>query len=190
MRLERNKAGLVSDRSIPGSWSIPEGLVVLIHDRHSTRSRSVRRKGKPEMVDLTKKRGLGPVVMGGKQMPWSKGAMAGGFVFLSGLEGRTTDEDDAVEGVAAQTKLALDRGKQYLEEVGGSFEDVVRMTQYLANPALAGDFHKARNEWMAEHAPGLLEQQSYGGVLLIQQFTKPDRLIELEVTAYLGARAE
>ena len=142
------------------------------------------------MVDKTKKRGLGPVVMGGKPMPWGKGAMAGGFVFLSGLEGRTTDDGEVVGGIVAQTKLALDRGRQYLEEVGGSFEDVVRMTQYLAAPALAGEFHKARNEWMAEHAPDLLEQQSYGGVLLIQQFTKPDRLIELEVTAYLGVRAK
>ena len=36
---------------------------------------------------------------------------------------------------------------------------------------------------MAQHAPQLLANQSYGGVLVVQQFTAADQLIELEVTA-------
>jgi enamine deaminase RidA (YjgF/YER057c/UK114 family) len=131
------------------------------------------------------KRGLGPVMMGGKPMPWGKGAVAGDFVFLSGLEGRTDDAGVAVDGIAAQTKLALERGTQYLQEAGTSAENVVRMVQYLAKPEDAAEFHVARDGWMRAHAPQLLEEQSYAGVLLIQQFTKPDRLIEIELTAYI-----
>ncbi len=135
------------------------------------------------MSDGAGKRGLGPVVIGGQPMPWGKGAVAAGLVFLSGLEGRTDDAGTPVAGIAAQTMLALDRGRQYLQEAGTSFENVVRMVQYLADPDLAGEFHTARDAWMAEHAPRLLAEQSYGGVLLVQQFTKPDRLIEIEITA-------
>ena len=32
---------------------------------------------------------LGPVIFGDQQMPWSKGVVAGGFVFLSGMVGVT-----------------------------------------------------------------------------------------------------
>ena len=135
------------------------------------------------MAEHDRKRGLGPVVIGGKPMPWGKGAVAAGLVFLSGLEGRTDDAGTPVSGITAQTMLALDRGAQYLQEAGTSFENVVRMVQYLADPALAGEFHTARDAWMRDNAPRLLSDQSYGGVLLVQQFTKPDRLIEIEITA-------
>ena len=70
------------------------------------------------MKNSNRKRGLGPVIMDGKSMPWGKGAVAYGLVFLSGLEGRTDDKGYAVNGIKAQTTLALDRGKQYLEEAG------------------------------------------------------------------------
>ena len=137
------------------------------------------------MTDTRKKRGLGPVIMDGKIMPWGKGAVSCGLVFLSGLEGRTDDKGNAVKGIKAQTRLAMDRGKQYLEEAGSSFENVVRITQYLANADDLDGFHQARDDWMREHSPDLLAEQSYGGVLLVQQFTKPDRLVELEITACL-----
>jgi enamine deaminase RidA (YjgF/YER057c/UK114 family) len=113
------------------------------------------------------------MIMGGKPMPWGKGVVAGGFVFLSCLEGRLTDDGVLVPGIAEQTTLALSRDQQYLTEAGSSFERVVRITQYLA----------ARDRWMAQHAPQLLANQSYGGVLVVQQFTAADQLIELEVTA-------
>jgi enamine deaminase RidA (YjgF/YER057c/UK114 family) len=123
------------------------------------------------------------MIMGGKPMPWGKGVVAGGFVFLSCLEGRLTDDGVLVPGIAEQTTLALSRDQQYLTEAGSSFERVVRITQYLARPADHSQFHAARDRWMAQHAPQLLANQSYGGVLVVQQFTAADQLIELEVTA-------
>lgn len=121
-------------------------------------------------------------------MPWGRGAVAGGFVFLSGLEGAVDDEGGHVEGIEAQTRLALDRGQRDLEAAGSHFELVVRLTQYLAAAADSPGFHRARDAWLAEHAPMLLEEQSYGGVLVIVGFTDPKRRVELEVTAALSAR--
>ena len=129
------------------------------------------------------KQGLGPVLVGGKRMPWGKGAIAGGLVFLSGLEGRTDDDGAPVVGIVAQTHLALSRGAQYLHEAGTSCENIVRMVQYLSSGELLSDFHAARDTWMTAHAPMLLAEQSYAGILLVQQFTRQDRLVEIEVTA-------
>ena len=67
---------------------------------------------------MPEKRGLGKVVHAGREMVWAKGAVAGGFVFLSGAEARADDTDEPVEGVAAQTELALDRVEARLEEAG------------------------------------------------------------------------
>lgn len=132
------------------------------------------------------KRPLGPVIVGGQPMPWGKGVIANGFVFLSGLEGRVDDDGRPVGGITAQTQLALERGRRYLEEVDCTLEHVVRLIQYLADAALFDEFHEARDGYLAEHAPQLLAEQSYGGVLVVQQFTKPDRLVEFELTAVLG----
>ena len=57
---------------------------------------------------MPEKRGLGKIVHAGREMVWGKGAVAGGFVFLSGAEARSDDTDEPVEGVAAQTELALE----------------------------------------------------------------------------------
>jgi hypothetical protein len=47
------------------------------------------------------KRGLGLIEHAGEVMVWDKGAVAGGFVFLSGAEARSDETDTPVEGVKA-----------------------------------------------------------------------------------------
>jgi enamine deaminase RidA (YjgF/YER057c/UK114 family) len=132
---------------------------------------------------MANKRGLGPVIIGGARMPWGKGVVAGGLVFLSGLEGRTDDAGTPIIGIEEQTHLALTRGKQYLEEAGSNVENIVRMIQYLSDPDLMSGFHKARDEFLRVHAPRLLAEQSYAGVLLVQRFSRLDRLVEIEIIA-------
>jgi len=47
---------------------------------------------------MPEKHGLGKAVHAGREMVWGKGALAGGFVFLSGAEARSDDTDRPVEG--------------------------------------------------------------------------------------------
>ena len=138
---------------------------------------------------MTAKRPLGPVLIGGVAMPYSKGVAAGGFLFLTGLDGRVDDEGTAVSGIAAQTRLALDRGQAILRDAGSDFAQVVRIVQYLAHPGLLDGYHQARESWLAENAPTLLREMSYAGTLVIVGFSRPDRLVELEVTALAGGAA-
>jgi enamine deaminase RidA (YjgF/YER057c/UK114 family) len=119
-------------------------------------------------------------------MVWGKGAVAGGFVFLSGAEARADDTDEPVEGIAAQTELALERIKSRLEEAGARLDDVVKFVWYLTDRALEEEFYAARDGWLARHAPRFLEERSYASTLLIVGLAKPDMLVEIDCIAYIG----
>jgi enamine deaminase RidA (YjgF/YER057c/UK114 family) len=73
-------------------------------------------------------------------MVWGKGAVAGQFVFLSGAEARSDEEDVPLPGIKAQTELALERIKQRLTEAGASLENVVKFVWYLSDRSLEGEF--------------------------------------------------
>src|SRR5947208_4376561 len=119
-------------------------------------------------------------------MVWGKGAVAGGFVFLSGAEARANYTDEPVEWIAGQTELALERIKSLLAEAGAGLDDVVKFVWYLTDRALEEEFYAARDGWLARNAPHLLEERSYASTLLIVGLAKPDMLIEIDCTAYIG----
>ena len=132
------------------------------------------------------KRGLGLIEHAGEVMVWGKGAVAGDFVFLSGAEARAGDTDEPVEGVAAQTELALERIEQRLGEAGATLDQVVKFVWYLKDRELIDEFYDARDGWLARHAPTLVEERSYASTLLIVGLAKEDMLVEIDCWAYLG----
>lgn len=89
------------------------------------------------------RRGLGLVQHAGRTMVWGKGVVAGDFVFLSGAEARSDEEDIPVEGIKAQTELALERIKARLTEAGASLENVVKFVWYLTDRSLESEFYEA-----------------------------------------------
>lgn len=132
------------------------------------------------------KRGLGLVQHAGRTMVWGKGAVAAQFVFLSGAEARSDEEDVPVEGISAQTELALDRVKQRLEEAGGSLQNVVKFVWYLADRSLESQFYEARDGWLERNCRTLVEERSYASTLLIVGLAREDMLVEIDCIAYLG----
>lgn len=132
------------------------------------------------MID---KQALGPVVIAGTEMPWSKGVVANGMVFLSGTTGATSEDGRAVEGIEEQTRVTFERSHRALEEAGSSLERAVRINQYLADPALRESYVAAREDWLGVHAPQLAAERSYASILVIQQLVRPEILVEIEVTA-------
>lgn len=130
------------------------------------------------------KRGLGLIQQGGETMVWGKGAVANGFVFLSGAEARSDDTDEPVEGVKAQTELALDRIKERLAEAGARLEDVVKFVWYLHDRELIQEFYEARDGWLERECPDLVHERSYGSTLLIVGLAKADMLVEIDCIAF------
>jgi len=134
------------------------------------------------------KKGLGLVYHGGKKMVWGKGATAGDFVFLSGSEARGAEDDVTVDGIKAQTELALDRIKTRLEGAGTSIENVVKFVWYLADRAQEQAFYEARDNWLARNAPLLFKDRSYASTLLIVGLARHDMLIEIDCIAYIALK--
>lgn len=132
------------------------------------------------------KRGLGLIEHAGQVMVWGKGAVAGDFVFLSGAEARSSEHDEPVTGVKAQTELALDRIKTRLEEAGATLDQVVKLVWYLSDRDLIPDFYEARDGWLGRHAPALLAERSYASTLLIVGLARADMLVEIDCYAYVG----
>lgn len=105
----------------------------------------------------------------GKLMPWGKGTVvkdAKGFVFLAGAEGHDPTQDfrkggKIVEGAAAQTRLALEKIKSRLEEMGTSLENIVHMTIYIKGPFPDGVVNSPNfrqdiiDDFFREHCPSL-----------------------------------
>lgn len=132
------------------------------------------------------KKGLGLVRYGGKEMVWGKGAIAGDFVFLSGAEGRGEEDDKTVEGLRAQTELALDRISVRLKEAGTSIENAAKFVWYLSDRSNELAFYDARDGWFGRNAPKLLKERSYASTLLILGLARKDMLVEIDCIAYIN----
>jgi enamine deaminase RidA (YjgF/YER057c/UK114 family) len=135
------------------------------------------------------KQGLGLIYYGGQLVEWGVGARVvqpAGFVFLSGVEGRDPETNRPVEGVRAQTRLALDKVRERLEKAGTSIENVVKFVWYVARREDRDEFIRCRDEWLAENAPKLLEERSYASTLLLDVgLALPDMLVEIDVIAVI-----
>lgn len=80
--------------------------------------------------------------------PYSPAIIANGFIFLAGKIGTDPKTDALVEGgIAEQTEQALKNLSTVLKAAGGSLDDVVKTTVFLAD---MNDFAKM-NEVYARH---------------------------------------
>jgi enamine deaminase RidA (YjgF/YER057c/UK114 family) len=135
---------------------------------------------------MAEKRGLGAVMHGGKEMVFGKGAVAGGFVFLSGAEGRHPDTGEPVQGIRAQTEVAFEKIKSRLADAGGTVDDVVKFVWFLADRSVKEEFFAARDEWLGQNS-NLLTERSYASTLLfVEGMSHEDMLVEIDCIAYVG----
>jgi enamine deaminase RidA (YjgF/YER057c/UK114 family) len=138
-----------------------------------------------ERVIMAAKEGLGTVDQGGARMLWGIGAKAGGFVFLSGVTGRSDDEDIPVTGIKAQTYLALDRIDQRLKDAGTSFANSVKFIWYVQGREHKDAFLYYRDAWLKEHYPHMLDSRDYAATLLMVGLDRLDMFLEIDCIAYV-----
>jgi len=119
---------------------------------------------------------------GGCLMPWGAGCVvkkAKGFVWVSGCEGQDPTVPPAVEGregfapkvvegAAAQTRLALEKMKARLEDMGTSLENMVHMVTYVKGPFPEGTgvvdspnfCWDVIDEFFKEHCPNFVSDKN------------------------------
>ena len=150
-----------------------------------------------------------PLYYGDKLMPWSKVTVANGFVFLSGTEGTDPGSRNielpeetgmeciqVVKGAEAQTRLAIEKIKSRLEEMGSSINNIVKMTCYVVGPDFPDGVanhpawitaSKVINAFFAEHAPDLCVDRNppTRDLIGVSGLGSKDMVIEIAVVAVL-----
>ena len=118
---------------------------------------------------------LEPSSFGPPVGPFSQGVRAGNLVFVAGQG--AVDKDNniiAVGDVREQTRIALDRVRAVLAEVGGDLRNVVSATVFLTDLANFGAYNEAWVEQFGDHRPA---RATVRADLLF------DLLVEIQATA-------
>jgi 2-iminobutanoate/2-iminopropanoate deaminase len=111
-----------------------------------------------------------PESFGPSTLPFSQGVRAGNLLFVAGQVG-------SGEGVAEQTRDALDRVRTVLAEVGGDLTNVVSATVFLRDLADFAAYNDAWVEAFGDHRPA---RATVRAELLF------DLLVEVQAIAVVG----
>lgn len=84
--------------------------------------------------------------------PYSSSVRMDSFVAVAGQCGYLPDRS-LVEGLAAQTRLAMENLRDALEAVGASLDDVISVNAYLVNTDDFAGFNEIYSEFFADPAP-------------------------------------
>ena len=123
----------------------------------------------PEPVTAQKSVAIG-------KLPFSAARKAGNTLYISGQIARTVDGADVKESVAAETRQVMDNLKRILEDIGYSFDDVVRATVFLTD---IEDYHEMNKEYASYFENAFPARACVGGVELVFGFR-----VEISCIAY------
>lgn len=107
--------------------------------------------------------------------PYSPVVVAGGFVYISGQVGNDP-ETGIPDSIEDQTRIALHRIEQLLQEVGLGLDRLIKVNVFLINM----DDFGPMNDVYAEVLPDLLPARSTVAVVALP---RPELLVEIEAVA-------
>jgi len=120
----------------------------------------------------------GRPTLNGQPLPFSDAVRVGDTLYLSGQLGIGAD-GKLPEGIAAQTKQALDNIGAILKRVGLGYDDVFHCTAMLSDMKLWPDFNKVYVIYFPEGKRPARSAFGASGLAL-------NALVELECQAYAG----
>ena len=136
------------------------------------------------------------MVVAGQAQGYAKGARAtgaSGIVFMSGRCGRDDETGKNLEGPRAQTKIALEKIKQGLEELGASLENILHITTYtkgefpngLSNDPIRIEISNAIQEFWKEHCPEFVKGNNPPAMtgVGVTALGQPEWYVEIQVVA-------
>ena len=110
----------------------------------------------------------------GVEAPEGKTIYISGHVSLD-AEGNVVGEGD----IRLQTETVLEHVKTVVEEVGGSMEDIVKVTVFITDMGLYDEIHAVRRRYFEEPYPA-------SSMVEVSALIDPRLLIEIEAVAVIG----
>jgi enamine deaminase RidA (YjgF/YER057c/UK114 family) len=111
-----------------------------------------------------------------RQVGYSRAVVQGDWCFVAGTTGRDPATGEVPTDVADQTRVALAIIERALGEAGFSFDDVVRATYYVTDPA----YCEAVNPVVGEVFGGIRPAAT---MVVVAGLVAPELKVEIEVTA-------
>jgi 2-iminobutanoate/2-iminopropanoate deaminase len=112
---------------------------------------------------------------------YSHVAKAGDTVYIAGQIALNAGGNLVGKGdVEAQTHQVYANLQAILEELGGSLEDIVKLTTYLTDRSHLEAFRRVRNRFFRDPFPP-------NTLLFVSGLAHPDYLVEIEAVAFLSS---
>lgn len=111
---------------------------------------------------------------------YSHAVRIGNMVIISGQVAQDKDGNTVAAGdFEGQARQVFQNLKSICEELGGGMSDIAKITVFLTDPRNIDGFRNVRNQFMGEPFPA-------STLLIIDGLAKPEWLIEVEATAFIG----
>ncbi len=109
---------------------------------------------------------------------YSHGVLTNGeTLFVSGQLGIDAS-GNVPESVLEQARLCFANVQAILADAGFQVKDVARINAFVKSETALGDYMKARDEWIAA-----LQDPPASTLVIVSGFTRPEFMVEVEVTA-------
>ncbi len=133
------------------------------------------------------KRKTYPLFYAGKKQQFARSVVVGDMVFLSGAGGRSIETGEvSSDNLVDQMKVALDKIRTALIEVGTSMDNIVKTTIYLKRLEDYSLMRQTEKEYWQKHAPRLIEEPPASTFIQPLSLSSPRMLIEIDVIALIG----
>lgn len=94
----------------------------------------------------------GGIGTGGQKLPFSKAVLAGGWLYVSG-QTPMIDGEVVEGGIIDQSRLAIQKCVDIMEEAQFGLEDAVHVTVILSDSRYFQSFNKVFKEFFGDHPP-------------------------------------
>jgi len=132
------------------------------------------------------KRKTVPCFVAGKQKPYANCVVIGETIYISGMNGRSSETGEAVsDTIEGQTWRALEQIDLAMKEAGSSLKNLVKMTTFLKDMKNYQGYRDTERKYFLEHAPELVEEPVASTVVQVASLPKPEFLIEIEAIGAL-----
>ena len=127
-----------------------------------------------------------PCFVAGKQKPYANCVVAGDTIYLSGMNGRSSETGNAVSStIEGQTWRALEQIDAAMKQAGSSLKNLVKMTAFLKDIKDYQGYRDTERKYFLEHAPELVREPVASTVVQVASLPKPEFLIEIEAIGTL-----
>jgi 2-iminobutanoate/2-iminopropanoate deaminase len=118
---------------------------------------------------------------------FSKSAVVGNLIFLSGMAGRPLKGGDIPPPTfEEQMTIALDKVREAMEEAGSSMENVIKTLMLLTNLEDYPRMRKMELEYYQKHAPFLAENPPASTFIQVAFLAKPGYRVEIDATGFVS----